>query len=744
MGRFFYTYKFHIVRALISLLLLLVCGNVRADDNCPTLESVELPLCSPTQTDVAEHLEHPVLLINGERAEGNLTLDRDIYFNRTEGYTANWYFTNDEGNLLASGCKQTFYIRERVKPTPGKTTLTVTGYGGYIIKYMEKSTLLRQIENQPITWSDNCTGSDSINVSFDFSRITNDTYGDGDVVYVDITLTDKSGNSITYTQTVKIVIDKSETCPYLKPIVITGCNISCDEFKKKVQVELKKNNLIMDGFADNLYPMKSGDNYNLYTSNKGTYNCNGSGTVKPGEYSVYLYYYQKIVSTLIDKVCPQTVYVKDLGTPPTCPSLNTISIDASSAQASVVEDEIKKKVSDYDESLDNCSSNSDLAVSYTGESLSAGDCKEVTYYLSDLGTKRSCKATIALPECPNLPQRTKKFCPNDGLGKDELVTFMNSAKPTLQFCDEAIQGTLSTDGLNDKYTSATTLTVKWNFYKDGEIVKTCTQSVVLQEDYNMTCTASDFELEAKENCAANGSAITVPVLNGCYNKYWRHDSWSKDNSNWSETSTLSSTTFKNGDIVYWDVNYGGAKCQSKITVVDKTKPTCASPSATIESCSASIADVKEKFNSLTLGTDNCGIQSYTIDEARTAYTSFTPAADGSDKTYKIYYTVTDINGLTNDGYCTAALTMKGKEAACPDAEMGMLSTNGSFSTSLPEESEWKVESPSTVSVSGNTLTGKLPFNTMTEVKLSTEVCGQKKECTTKIIMIKSATPCTTK
>lgn len=735
----------------ISVLLLffisfLPQSRLQAAD-CPTLTKKTLNLCNPTREEVAEGLGTPIAIIDGVRAVGHSDPSNDEFFSSIKGqeYTFKWIFKDGAGNVVATGCPQTFELQDNEAPTCGAATLVVHGYGSYVGPDVFKS----EFRNQPPTWVDNCTPTSSITVNFNESEISGN-YWNNQSVEVSYTLTDSYENIKTCNQTLISKPQESHNCPAIKQVTIeipqNACDISSDHLITTVQnnfpTELRP---MMDGYLTQISPTIKNNKVTVFSNNTGsTVFPNKYG---PGEYNVYFNYKNNyIIIRDVNTYCPVSVIVRENSTPPSCPELSDIIIDKTSVTADEIETSIKGLINQYSTQLDNCSPNTNLDVIYSGESLSAPYCGTISYALSDYGSMRSCTAKVILPQCPNLPALTKKYCDYNyqPMPKQQLVDFLNSNKPSLTYCANKVEGVYDASKLSNSYSNGSHPSIEWKFSFNG-ITKNCSQTINIQRDNNLSCVGKDITLEAQKNCIANGTNIPLPTVSACggYSLQWKKTT-EVDHIR-HEVSDLRNSTFSDGDVITWTLNYNNATCTTHISVVDNTKPTCTNPSLgkLTGKCSFTRSEVEAKMPTTDkLGTDNCGIKSAAIDWDQTAFETFTSNSDGSPKTYDIYYTITDNSELTNDGFCIATIEVEGIPAPnCPDTEVYALSLDGTVQLSLSNDAEWSLKSPSSITFNAGKLTG-LSFGKDNNIELEARWCNAfKKVCPTTVKLIKAVSPC---
>lgn len=740
------------VVTLLFLSLFLNSHSIFAQD-CPSLSKKTLELCNPSAEEVADALGAPVAIINGVRAVGEPDPSNATFYQtiKDQEYQFKWNFKDGSGNVVATGCPQTFELQDKEAPTCGAATLRVHGHGMWMPivgtqGYATPEVLISEFRNQTPTWSDNCT--ESVNVDFDVSGIGNDNVWNGGKKNVSYTLTDNFGNTKTCGQTLSVYVDTKYECPAISQAIVEitsgSCNADCNSLVDAIhELPIAK----MDGFGDDIDPNMSGSYPKIYY-NKNTSSTTCTGDFAPGEHIVYFYY-----GGGANLYCPVSVIVKENSTPPACPNLEDIIIaDQTTVNADVLEANIKSKVSSYGEQLDNCTPNANLDVVYTGSDLTEGFCGNVSYSLSDFGSMRSCVAKVVVLKCPELPQLTKKFCNynKDEMPKSELVQFLNENKPSLSYCSNNIEGSYNTSDLSkSNYSNGNTAIVNWRFNVDGA-TKTCPQQIRIERNNSLSCVGKDVTLNAESNCKASGAGVPLPTVTACDNSYslkwFKLSENTNNNATRHSISELSGTSFQNGDVIIWAFYYDES-CRSTITVVDNTKPTCETPSLGTLSGETihERSEVTSLFSALSndqLGNDNCGIKEGSIDWDYTAFEQFIPGS--GDKTYDIYYKIKDISGNENDGYCKASLVVEGlPEPKCPSAEITALSSDGSVAISLdPVAESWSVESPSGVSLNAGKLSG-LSFSAAgVNVKLKARWnTTMSKSCTTTVKLLKSVPPC---
>ncbi len=732
----------------ISVLLLffisfLPQSRLQAAD-CPTLTKKTLDLCNPTREEVAEGLGTPIAIIDGVRAVGHSDPSNDEFFSSIKGqeYTFKWIFKDGKGNEIASGCEQTFELDDKEAPTCGAATLKVHGKGLLSSGWVTKEVMKSEFKNQKPTWSDNCTPTDDIEVNFDDSNITSDRYREylNKSANVKYTLTDHYGHITTCNQTLMADVNDNFECPNVKPVPVEvsegSCKASCESVRNEIyNIELP----IMDGTGNDISPETTNNKVNIYYNDKGSRTC--SDNFHPGSHLIYFYYGKSA-----KRYCPVTIIVKENSNPPSCPELADITLDKASLTADEIETSIKALINQYGEQLDNCSPNANLDVIYTGESLSAPYCGTISYALSDFGKMRSCTAKVILPQCPNLPALTKKYCDYNyqPMPKQQLVDFLNSNKPSLTYCANKVEGVYDASKLSNSYSNGSHPSIEWKFSFNG-ITKNCSQTINIQRDNNLSCVGKDITLEAQKNCIANGTNIPLPTVSACggYSLQWKKTT-EVDHIR-HEVSDLRNSTFSDGDVITWTLNYNNATCTTHISVVDNTKPICTNPSLgkLTGKCSFTRSEVEAKMpNTDKLGTDNCGIKSAAIDWDQTAFETFTSNSDGSTKSYDIYYTITDNSELTNDGFCIATIEVEGIPAPnCPDTEVYALSLDGTVQLSLSNDAEWSLKSPSSITFNAGKLTG-LSFGKDNSIELEARWCNAfKKVCPTTVKLIKAVSPC---
>lgn len=735
----------------ISVLLLffisfLPQNRLQAAD-CPTLTKKTLDLCNPTREEVAEGLGTPIAIIDGVRAVGHSDPSNDEFFSSIKGqeYTFKWIFKDGAGNVVATGCPQTFELQDNEAPTCGAATLVVHGYGSYVGPDVFKS----EFRNQPPTWVDNCTPTSSITVNFNESKISGN-YWNNQSVEVSYTLTDSYENIKTCNQTLISKPQESHNCPAIKQVTIeipqNACDISSNHLITTVQnnfpTELRP---MMDGYLTQISPTIKNNKVTVFSNNTGsTVFPNKYG---PGEYNVYFNYKNNyIIIRDVNTYCPVSVIVRENSTPPSCPELSDIIIDKTSVTADEIETSIKGVINQYSTQLDNCSPNTNLDVIYSGDSLSAPYCGTISYALSDYGSMRSCTAKVILPQCPELEPLTIKYCQAKP-SIDEVASYLEGYTPKMNFCSQLIEARYNKDELNHSYSSGKNIAINWIFtFNSNGISKQCQQTINIEKDNNVSCSATDIILEAENNCIVKGSSIPLATIHNCNEYYTPPLQWRDNKSNsWDRNniSSLSSRDFKDGDVIYWHV--GEAACTTHISVVDNTKPTCTNPSLEklTGKCSFTRSEVEAKMpNAAQLGTDNCGIKSAAIDWDQTAFETFTSNSDGSPKTYDIYYTITDNSDLTNDGFCIATIEVEGIPAPnCPDTEVYALSLDGTVQLSLSNDAEWSLKSPSSITFNAGKLTG-LSFGKDNNIELEARWCDAfKKVCPTTVKLIKAVPPC---
>lgn len=654
------------VVTLLFLSLFLSCHSIFAQD-CPSLPQKTLELCNPSAEEVADALGAPVAIINGVRAVGEPDTENETFYQtiKDQEYQFKWNFKDGSGNVVATGCPQSFELQDNEAPTCGAATLNVHGYGLYASGNVVRS----EIENQLVSWKDDCTPPDEIVFNFNEEQInTNKNYGDSryaDIktpITINYTLTDKFGNVKGCEQNIKVEANSNYECPAIRKVYVNlnDCDITGDELKSIIYEEfpVSTNGKLpsMDGFGSDFPPTITADKVNIYSDDSGKTNFLSEYT--PGEYKVYFHYYktQQVIfftSVIVDKYCPVSVIVKENSTPPACPNLEDIIIgDQTTVNADVLEANIKSKVSSYGEQLDNCTPNSNLDVVYTGSDLTAGFCGNVSYSLSDFGSMRSCVAKVVVLKCPELPQLKAEFCNGSSMSKTEMKDFLDANKPTLNYCSNNVVGSYNESQLSNTY-SVGNKSINWIFTVSG-VTKTCPQTINVAKNTSVSCASADLSFEAESGCGISGSKIPLPTVFVCYPLDVANSiTWSRSGSEYKSFSTLSSQTFKDNDNVHWAIN--GAQCSTTIHVVDNTKPICSNPTiGKLVENNANRSDVEKLFsNKNEFGTDNCGIKEVSINWDQTGWSSFAP--NGSE--YDIYYTVTDDSDLQNDGFCIAKLKL---------------------------------------------------------------------------------------
>lgn len=729
----------------LSFFFTLLHTNLQAAE-CPTLTKKTLDLCNPTREEVAEGLVAPIAIIDGVRAVGSPDPSNDEFFSSIKGqeYTFKWIFKDGKGNEIASGCEQTFELNDKEAPTCGAATLKVHGKGLGSLGYAKGEVLISEFKNQQPTWNDNCTLQDDIVMEYISGINSNSNYNNNSSQKVQYSLTDKYNNRHVCEQTIKVSIDNNYECPNIKTLSLeipnNRCDLTCKELITGVQNGYSTPP-VMDGFGDDISPKKTNGNVNIYFNDKGSTDCIQSNFT-PGEYKVYFNYSR----LLTNKYCAVPIIVKENSNPPSCPELTDIIIDKPTATAEEIKASVKSKVNQYGPQLDNCLPNADLDVIYSGENLTAPYCGTISYLLSDYGTMRSCKAKVVLPQCPELEALTIKYCQTKP-SIDEVALYIEGYTPKMNICSQLIEATYNQSELNHSYSSGKNIAINWIFtFNSNGISKQCKQTINIERDNNVSCSATDIILEAENNCIVKGSSIPLATIHNCNAYYTPPLQWRDNKSNsWDRNniSSLSSRDFKDGDVIYWHV--GDATCTTHISVVDNTKPTCTNPSLEklTGKCSFTRSEVETKMPTTDkLGTDNCGIKSAAIDWDQTAFETFTSNSDGSPKTYDIYYTITDNSDLTNDGFCIATIEVEGIPAPnCPDTEIYALSSDGTAQISLSKDAEWSIKSPSSVSFNAGKITG-LSLDKTNNVEFEAKWCDSfKKVCPTTIKLIKAVKPC---